>query len=341
MKLKRIFVISVLASNTLLFNLFARDKSGTQRGNTEPVSALKPQEGLSVRCSLSYLISVPGNTQSIKLAALVPESVQNIQKINRVEYSLEPVRFFSNNGYRYAEFFIKEPARIEKLKVTIFADLYRYDLKTAMENRDKNQFQDTGLDEYLKEETYIEKNNREVREIADSLIGISDIDYVRNIYNYVLDNMEYVVRGKKDLGALSALRYKKGDCSEYSDLFVALCRASKIPARVVTGISVQPDTKTAKHNWAEVYLKDYGWVPFDPSKGDVKNSALKDRLFSTLEPVYVYFSHIRNDEVLKDFHYCSFTYFGEPVSVTDTVDFELIRPLEQNSPPKGKSSSDK
>jgi transglutaminase-like putative cysteine protease len=331
MKLKRIFITSVIVSNALLFNLFARDISNPQYGNSEMAAASKMEYGLSVRCKLSYTISVPGNTRFIRLTAVVPESVPNIQKINRVEYSKGPERFFSKNGYRYAEFLINKPARMEKLTVTIYADLYRYDLNTAMNNKDKNQFQDTGLEEFLKEETYIEKNDREMREIANSIVGNSQIDLVRNIYNYVLDNMEYVIQGKKDRGALNAMRYKKGDCSEYSDLFVAICRASKIPARVVTGISVQTDAKTAKHNWTEVYLNDYGWVPFDPSKGDVKITALKDRIFNTLEPAYIYFSHIRNDEILKDFHYCSFTYFGDAISVDDSVDFELIRPLEQDS----------
>ena len=134
--------------------------------------------------------------------------------------------------------------------------------------------------------------------------------------------MEYLIQGKRDRGAVSALKIKKGDCSEYSDLFVALCRAKDIPARVVTGVSVQSDTKTAKHNWAEVYLKNYGWVPFDPSKGDVRFTALKERLFKTLEPTYIYFSHIRNDDILDGFHYCKFTYFGDPIIVTDSVKFE-------------------
>ena len=121
------------------------------------------------------------------------------------------------------------------------------------------------------------------------------------------------------------MRYKKGDCTEYADLFVAVCRAKNIPARVITGISVQSDNTKAKHNWAEVYLKEYGWVPFDPSKGDIDITLLKDRLFRRLEPTYIYYTHLRNDVILQNYHYCSFMFSGDPVKVTDAIEFEFPR----------------
>ena len=306
-----------------MFDFCTQNAVYAQSNVTVPVPISKGQNELSVICNISYTVSIPGNTRRLRIIALNPESVPNIQKIKRVEYSLKPDRFFHKNGYRYAEFTINNPSRIEKLNVTVFADLYRYDLQTAMKNKEKNQFQETGFGEFLKNEEYIQKNNRQIRDIAKKIKGSSKIEIVRNIYNYVLDNMEYLVLGEKDLGAVQALIIKRGDCTEYSDLFAALCRAKGIPARVVTGFSVQSDTETAKHNWVEVYLKEYGWVPFDPSKGDVPLPALKNKLFSTLEPTYIYFSNIRNDKVLHEYHYCSFTYFGDPVSVTDTVNFEF------------------
>ncbi len=340
MKLRKIFLLTILTSPVVLINVYARDTARSLPKNIEAILLTRLQKELSVRCKLTYTVSVPGDTRWVRLTALTPESVPDIQKINRVEYSMNPVRFFRINGYRYAEFMIYNPGRIEKLEVTIHADLYRYDLQTAMENREKSQLAIPGspetvpdvnakderkavLDDFLKEEKYIEKDDRQIRAIAKSITGSDEIEIVKGIYNYVLDNMEYLVQGKKDLGAISALLYKKGDCSEYSDLFVAICRAKNIPARVVTGIAVQSDTKTAKHNWAEVYLQKYGWVPFDPSKGDAKFTALRDRLFNNLEPTYLYFSHLRNDVVLQNYHYCTFTYFGDPVSVTDSVEFEF------------------
>ncbi len=289
---------------------------------TPDVSENGPK-GIPVTCKMSNIISVPGKTYSVRMIAQIPESIPNIQKINRVEYSVEPRRYFSRNGDKYAEIIINNPDKIAKVEITIFAELFRYDLQTALSDKKKNQLQETGLEEFLKDETFIEKNDIKISEIAAGIKGTSEIEIVRNIYNYVIDNMEYLMQGKKDRGALYAVKHKKGDCSEYSDLFVALCRAKKIPARVVTGISVQRDTKTARHNWAEVYLKNAGWVPFDPSKGDVRSVYLRQRLFDTLEPVYIYFSNTRNDIVLNNYHYCLFTYFGDQVRISDSIQFEF------------------
>jgi hypothetical protein len=315
----------IFTSFLFLFIFFGSENVYSQYNRTETLPIANKTKELLVRCKVSYTISVPGHTRMVRLIVLIPESVPNIQKINRVDFSIKPVRYLFKNGYRYAEIMINDPERVEKLEVNILAGLLRYDLQTAMGNKDINQFQQTGLDEFLREEKYIEKENSEIIAIADSITGTDEIEIVRNIYKYVLDNMEYLIQGKKDRGALYALRYKKGDCSEYADLFVTLCRAKKIPARVVNGISVQSDSKTAKHNWAEVYLKEYGWVPFDPSKGDIRYSVLKDKLFNTLEPTYIYFSHLRNDDVLQNYHYCAFTYYGDQISVTDSIEFELIK----------------
>ena len=283
----------------------------------------KEKKSVYVKCIFSYTISVPGETFSIRMIAQIPESIPNIQKINSVDFSVKPRRYFSRNGTKYAEIVISNPGKIEKIKMTVSAELFRYDLQTALGNKNKNQLQEEDFEEYLKDENFIEATDSQVREIARSIKGTSEIDIVRNIYNYVIDNMEYHMQGKKDRGALYAIKHKKGDCSEYSDLFVALCRAKKIPARVISGISVQEETKTARHNWAEVYFKDIGWVPFDPSKGDVRSTLLREKLFDNLEPAYIHFSNIRNDITLENYHFCIFSYFGDQIRISDFIKFEF------------------
>ena len=319
MKLKKVFIISLLGG-VILF--FTNTDSYAQASVRYSVST-ENQDEFSVKCTLSYIISVPGKTPWVRLTTLVPQSIPDIQKINNVEYSIRPARIFTRNGNRYAEIVINNPGRIEKLKMTISAELYRYDLQTAISNKEKNKLQKTGFEEFLKDENFIEKNNYEIREIARSINGSSEVEIVRNIYNYVLDNMEYAILGRKDRGALYALKYKKGDCSEYTDLFAALCRAKRIPARVISGIVVQSDRKTAKHSWAEVYLEKYGWVPFDPTRGDVRYTFLRNRSFSILEPRYIYFSNVRNDIVLRNYHFAFFVSVGDRITMSDSIEFEF------------------
>jgi transglutaminase-like putative cysteine protease len=134
--------------------------------------------------------------------------------------------------------------------------------------------------------------------------------------------MEYAIPGEKALGAVKAAQQKKGDCSEYSDLFVALCRAKNIPARVATGYTVRFDEISPKHHWAEVYLKKYGWVPFDPSWGDMEDSIFRNRAFGVLRPVYIYLTGIRNDPGLHNNHFYTYMYWGDKVKLEDSIEFK-------------------
>jgi transglutaminase-like putative cysteine protease len=152
------------------------------------------------------------------------------------------------------------------------------------------------------------------------------VDLVSNIYDYVIDHMEYADPSRWNRGAVEALERGKGDCTEYADLFVAVCRAKEIPARVVTGYTVRFDSESPKHNWAEVYLQSYGWVPFDPSTGDIKNAIIRARAFSRMRPVYIYLSHIRNDKVLRYHSFGAYTYRGDRPRLKESVDFKVLTP---------------
>jgi hypothetical protein len=60
----------------------------------------------------------------------------------------------------------------------------------------------------------------------------------------------------KFIGVVNALKGRHGDCEEMAGIFVAICRAARIPARLVW---------VPNHNWAELYLTDHDgvghWIP--------------------------------------------------------------------------------
>lgn len=62
--------------------------------------------------------------------------------------------------------------------------------------------------------------------------------------------------------ALTALRLGEASCNGKSRLFVAYCRRSGIPARLVGGIILESGSKRTTHQWAEVYVNGI-WVPMD------------------------------------------------------------------------------
>jgi len=294
-----------------------------QRPQHHPGPRWTPAASSLVEFDLNYDFSVPGETRSISFVVVLPTTMPGRQKILSRSYSLRPTKIFNENGNRYAKFVFKEPQRHEKVKIRVKAELYRYDLLSAKAETGEELAEDDRREDFLKQERYIESDQDEIREIAAGLEGDTEMDVVRQIYDYVLDHMEYVVSGKDDKGARVALERGKGDCTEYADLFVAICRAREIPARVVTGYTVKVDTATSKHNWAEVYLQNRGWVPFDPAAGDMKSPIFRNRAFGRMRPVYIYLSHIRNDYVLDNRNFGTFKYWGDRVSLTDSVEFRF------------------
>ena len=132
-----------------------------------------------------------------------------------------------------------------------------------------------------------------VKNTADSItLGVSgDLAKARAIYDWIVDN---TFRNPKTRGCgLGDIRYMLeskdlgGKCADLNALYVALARASGLPARDVYGIrlakselgykSLGPSTENvtkAQHCRAEVYLTGYGWVPVDPA--DVRKVVLEE-----------------------------------------------------------------
>ncbi len=107
---------------------------------------------------------------------------------------------------------------------------------------------------------------------------------------------------KEERGALWALNSSIGDCSEYSYLFVALCRAVGIPARVDAGFAFYSNGQVVQngHMWAEYYLENYSWVPVDAT-WQIFNS-LDYRHFSQVDkkPEYIPYANYIYSSIDED-----------------------------------------
>ena len=328
MKSRILIIIFLLIYSSSLSNAGGRINQ-LQRRETRPPAGRTNTQSNTVEFDLSYDFTVSGETRRISLTTVIPKTIPDRQNIIDIQYSQKPSRIFEENGNRYAEIIFNKPEKQTKIDISIKAELFKYDLVTVKRKRKANHTPEAGLGEFLKSEKYIEKDHPEIRQIAESIEGQTKEEIVKNIYNYVIEHLDYTKHGKGQWGAAKALQEGKGDCSEYSDLFTALCRAKNIPARVITGCTVRFDSDSPKHNWVEVYLQDYGWVPFDPNGGDVDNIRVRNTAFSRMVPVYVYFSHIRNDEILRNYHFASYKYWGDKVRLKDSIEFK--RPARQNS----------
>ncbi len=67
--------------------------------------------------------------------------------------------------------------------------------------------------------------------------------------------------------ALKAFGAKRGDCGLQNTLFITMCRIAGIPARWQSGFETKPGDSWGMHDWAEIYIAPWGWLPADASYG--------------------------------------------------------------------------
>lgn len=130
---------------------------------------------------------------------------------------------------------------------------------------------------WLQPERFMESDDPAIAALALTLRRDSPRATVVAVYDWVRSHLAYAGYVADDLGAAQALRERRGDCTEYAYLVVALCRALGLPARAVGGFVVSHDAaprSTEYHNWAEVHLEG-AWRLVDAQK-----EALFERLAS-------------------------------------------------------------
>lgn len=263
---------------------------------------------------------VPGsNTTLVKLTVLLPQTLRYRQKILNIRYSHQPLKIYNANGNKYAYFEIKNLKEPVTVKVNVDAELYKYDLNIAKTLPQKDFADKQSLQEYLKEEPALEFSNPLIQSAANSINGANDLDTIQKIFDFTAKTIKFGGYNPVSVGAIKAITDKVGDCTEFSDLFVALCRAKGIPARVIYGYTTSW-SDTPKHAWVEAYTKQYGWVPFDPTVG--RNDLSR---FSNMANKYIYLSYYRNDNNLLGYYYASYYYYGSPIQFVDTFKVDSIK----------------
>lgn len=99
----------------------------------------------------------------------------------------------------------------------------------------------------------------------------------KKFYDWIGDNIKYsyaieysTIRNISDYCRSRGY----GDCGQEALLFITLCRLNGIPARWQSGWNTFPASRSVPerqqfgaksiHDWCEIYLAPYGWVPVDP-----------------------------------------------------------------------------
>ncbi len=67
--------------------------------------------------------------------------------------------------------------------------------------------------------------------------------------------------------AETALKKGKGVCQDFAHILISLARIFNMPARYINGYLIEDNNSNDyfTHAWTEIFIKDLGWVGFDPS----------------------------------------------------------------------------
>lgn len=141
-------------------------------------------------------------------------------------------------------------------------DSMQYDINEVLGFRDD-------LKKFTFPSKHIESSSSEFNLIASKLMGEKKTigERVKKAYQYPSKILTYKVQ--KRTSALTALKTKQGDCTEYAMVFVAICRAMNIPSRVVNLFNFKHKNTFSQpnHNEAEIFVKNHGWVPIYSNLG--------------------------------------------------------------------------
>src|SRR6202162_4140301 len=121
------------------------------------------------------------------------------------------------------------------------------------------------------------------------------LEKARAIYDYVFTTLSYDKTGsgwgRGDV--LYACDARKGNCTDFHSLFIAMARSQGIPARFEIGFPLPPDKHSAEiagyHCWADFYIDGKGWIPVDISEA-WKHPEKRDYFFGSHDVNRVQFS---------------------------------------------------
>jgi transglutaminase-like putative cysteine protease len=157
----------------------------------------------------------------------------------------------------------------------------------------------------------------------------TQLDKARAIYDYVFENMRYDKSGtgwgKGDV--LYACQAKKGNCTDFHSLFIAMARSAGIPAKFEIGFPLPSDRHSGAvagyHCWAEFFDPENGWIPVDISEA-WKHPNRKDYFFGAHDPDRFQLSVGRDLKLSPEQQAQPLNYFVYPYVEVKGVEYEKV-----------------
>ncbi len=111
-----------------------------------------------------------------------------------------------------------------------------------------------------------------IREQVATIVGdeTNPLIKARKIFRWISVNIPWNAEDEYCIipsFALKGFGARRGDCGVQNSLFIAMCRIAGVPARWQSGFETKPGEAWGMHDWAEIYIAPWGWLPADASYG--------------------------------------------------------------------------
>ena len=213
-------------------------------------------------------MGIPENTPpTFRLWSSQPKNYINQRDVQYLGVSPAPTESFTedeNQNLIYYWDLLKSMKTGDSLIISrkIRYTVYNFKTPENIDQIDSTAFYEDDPERFLISEEFIEITDSIKEKALEITAGETNpVKKSKLLYDWVRGNMKYTWN-VPERSAQSALRTCSGDCGQYSYLFIALCRASGIPARLVSGFMLAPDT-SSYHVWSEVQFPGTGWLPVD------------------------------------------------------------------------------
>ena len=343
--MKKLLFTATLAATTVW--------TGAATAQTNPNSTVHQYE-----FTQTYHLNAPkGSEGQTNLWIPIPFS-SDYQKLKSIEFSgdYQQAYLTNNNQYGAQTLFATWDKSASSRALSLKMVIETQDREPAVQGllKDYQPPKDIhypiDVEPFLKATKHI-KTDGIVKQFANKIVGneTNPLKKAELIHQWIVNNMErdnsVLGCGDGDVEKILTTGVLKGKCTDINSVFVALARASGIPAREIFGIRLGAAEKMAKysksafggadehgvanenggqHCRAEFYLAGFGWVPVDSadvakmrltekkSVEDKDTQAVAQYLFGNWEGNWVGFNYARDFNLYPQPELTPINNFGYP-----------------------------
>lgn len=241
---------------------------------------------------ITHTLTIPGNTPGIKAGSLVrvwfpyPQEYRQQQEVKLISASPEP-KLIAGSAVEgnpvtgvaqrtvYFEQRVSDPS-----KPLEFAMTFDFVLSAYYPRLDAAKVQplpENWNGAYLSERAPHIVFTPEMRAQVMAIVGTETnaLAKARKIFHWASANIAWNAEDEYCIVpslAIKGFTARRGDCGIQNTVFITMCRIAGIPARWQSGLASKPGAESwGMHDWSEIYLPPWGWVPTDASYGVQKS----------------------------------------------------------------------